>query len=150
MQLFKSVEESQFKADFVILEGYIKFSGELLRLSLLAMGGFGTLFLIRVKGEIGQELLDKPVLFLVSMIFFALCSGACLFHRYYASDSMSWYISWLRAVNEGNSKKADYEHQGLKKLFRQSGYALIVSQFLFGGGVLLFMIALGDLMMKMM
>lgn len=150
MQLFKSVDESQFKADFVILEGYIKFSGELLRLSLLAMGGFGTLFLIRVKGEIGRELLDQPVFFLVSMIFFALCSGACLFHRYYASDSMSWYISWLRAVNEGNSEKADYEHKGLKKLFRLSGYALIVSQFLFGGGVLLFMIALGFLMMKIM
>jgi len=51
MPNLKEIEENQYKVDFEISKGYIDFSSELLRLSLLAMGGFGALVLIKIKGE---------------------------------------------------------------------------------------------------
>ncbi len=153
MDHLKGVDETQFKADFVILEGYIKFSGELLRLSLLALGGFGTLLLIRLKNETGAEFLkhsDFLIVSLISMICFAFCSVACLFHRYHASDSMSWYISWLRAEKENKKEKASTEYRGLKKSFKRSGLALIISQIFFVFGVLFFIIAITLLIKKVM
>ena len=49
MPNLKEIEENQYKVDFEISKGYIDFSSELLRLSLLAMGGFGALVLIKIK-----------------------------------------------------------------------------------------------------
>jgi hypothetical protein len=95
MPNLKEIDESQYKVDFEILKGYIDFSSVLLRLSLLAMGSFGALILIKSKGEAKDTLpqfLQQPALFIIAMGLFALCSGATLFHRYFASDSMSWYI----------------------------------------------------------
>jgi hypothetical protein len=51
MAKLKEIDESQYKVDFDILNGYINFSSELLRLSLFAMGGFGALVLIKIKGK---------------------------------------------------------------------------------------------------
>ena len=120
MDSLNEIDESQYKADFMIAEGYIKFSSELLRLSLLAMGGFGALVLIKFKGENKGQLLSEPKYFLLSMIFFGLCAGASLFHRYYASDTMSWYISWLRAVKKNEPAKATREQAGLRRLLKRS------------------------------
>lgn len=149
MNNLNEIDESQYKADFMISEGYIKFSSELLRLSLLAMGGFGALVLIRFKGEGSRQFLSEPKFFLISMMFFALCSAASLFHRYYASDTMSWYIGWLRAERKNDNAKATKERQGLHRLLRRSEISLILSECLFGGGVLFFIIAIFDLFSKM-
>jgi len=144
MNNLNELEESQYKADFMITDGYIKFSSELLRLSLIAMGGFGTLLLIRLKDPNGQ-LLEDPKLFLISMVFFALCSAAALFHRFYASDTMSWYVSWLRADKENKTEKAERERKGLRRFLKRSEYSLIASEWLFGGGVLFFILAILNL-----
>ena len=37
--------------DFEIMDRYINFSAELLRISLLAIGGFGAIMLIKLKNE---------------------------------------------------------------------------------------------------
>lgn len=151
MTNLNELDESQFKADFMIFEGYIKFSSELLRLSLLAMGGFGALVLIKLKGEDNGQLqfFKEPSFFMVSMLFFALCSAASLFHRYYASDTMSWYISWLRAEKEHKDEKSKKKREGFYKFLKRSEISLITSQYLFGGGVLFFIIALFDLFLKL-
>lgn len=137
------IDESQYKADFMICDGYIKFSSELLRLSLLAMGGFGALVLARLKGD-GANFLERPGFFLTSMAFFALCAGISLFHRFYASDSMSWYVSLLRAEKNGDQIKVEKEKKGLYKFLRRSEISLIISEWLFGAGVLFFIIAIFD------
>jgi hypothetical protein len=41
MSKLNEIKENQYKVDFEISKGYINFSSELLRLSLLSMGGFG-------------------------------------------------------------------------------------------------------------
>jgi hypothetical protein len=76
------------------------------------------------------------------MFLFVLCAAATLFHRYYASDCMSWYIAWLRAENEGKAEEAKNERKGFHKMLWLSKWSLIFSEFLFGGGVLFFMIAI--------
>jgi hypothetical protein len=143
MAKLKEIDESQYKVDFDILNGYINFSSELLRLSLFAMGGFGALVLIKIKGE--EKLpgfLHQPIFFLFSMLFFALCAGAALFHRYFASDSMSWYIAWLRADAAGNTEAAISERKGFHRMLKFSAWALISAEILFGVGVLFFIIAM--------
>lgn len=142
-----SLDENKFKADFQISTGYINFSSELLRLSLLAVGGFGALVLIRVKGESGEKgFLAEPGLFVISMLFFALCVGASLFHRYFATDCMSWYIAWLRAEEKEDTEKAKKEKTGLHRLLRLSAVALIATEIFFAIGVLTFMIAVWKLL----
>lgn len=136
------IDETQYSADFRICEGYISFSSELLRLSLLAMGGFGTLVLIKFDKDTPPEFLDKPILFLLSMTFFTLCAGAALFHRFYASEAMSWYIAWLRAKKSNNPQKAAKESTGFIKFLKYSSVSLIVSEWLFGAGVLFFLAAI--------
>ena len=140
MDKLNAIDEAQYKADFMISEGYIKFSGELLRISLVAMGGFGALVLFKFDKGAPADFLKDPTWFLVSMAFFALCSAAALFHRFYASDCMSWYIGWLRASNSGNEEKATKERAGLRRLLKLSNISLIVSEWLFGGGVLFFIV----------
>ncbi|WP_207494499.1 hypothetical protein [Aridibaculum aurantiacum] len=116
MSTLNQIDDSQYKADFDIAKGYIDFSSELLRLSLLAMGGFGTLALVRFQGDGNTpHFLQNPKMFLVSMAFFALCAGATLSHRYFASDFMAWYIAWLRADAAGNMEKAEKEKAGVER-----------------------------------
>jgi hypothetical protein len=149
MPNLKEIEENQYKVDFEISKGYIDFSSELLRLSLLAMGGFGALVLIKIKGENHRdmpEFLVHPSIFIVSMILFTLCAGTTLFHRYYASDCLSWYIAWLRADKEGRGEDAKRERKGFHKMLWLSKWSLILSEFLFGGGVLFFIVAIFKLL----
>lgn len=141
------IDENKYKSDFQISESYIKFSSELLRISLLAMGGFGTLVLYQFKqGDQDLKYLHEPTLFLISMILFGICAAMTLAHRFFATDSMSWYISWLRANVSGDAVKAKKERKGLYKSLRLSKYALILAEILFGGAVIFFMGAIYELL----
>ena len=105
MEQSNSVDESKYKADFMISENYIKFSSELLRLSLLVIGGFGTLLLTKIKEKECMDIFSQPIFFIIALICFVICSSASLCHRYYATDTMSWYISALRAENKNDKIK---------------------------------------------
>lgn len=141
MDKTKEVDESKFKADFLIMDNYIKFSGELLRLSLLAIGGFGTLIMLKIKNEGGVEIFLEPLFPILSLAFFVLAAAGSLFHRYFATDTMSWYISLLRAENKNDSVKMKKERKGLHRIFGFSRISLIVCEVSFGLGVALFFIA---------
>lgn len=151
MSKLKELDESQYKVDFDISKGYIDFSSELLRLSLLAMGSFGALVFIKIKSEAKATdpyFLQHTALFLISMGFFAFCAVATLFNRYFASDCPSWYISWLRALNKGKTDAAIRERKGFHNMLFLSKWALILSELLFGGGVLFFMTAIFKLLLN--
>jgi len=142
------LDENKYKVDFEISNGYINFSAELLRLSLLAMGGFGGLILTKFEGDgTAHGFLANPILFLISMTFFSLCAGATLFHRYFASDCMSWYVAWLRADSLGNTEKAQKEKKGFYRMLRLSKIALITAECLFGAAVLFFIVAIYQLIL---
>src|SRR5688572_26715800 len=89
MGKIKPLNEALYKPDFEIRNSYIDFSSELLRLSLIAMGGFGALVLAKIENgqkNIIIDLLTDPGFLLASMILFTMCVASTLFHRYYASD----------------------------------------------------------------
>jgi hypothetical protein len=109
------IEEMNYKPNFIISDNYIKFSGELLRLSLLLVGGFGTITLIKIKGEDNLEIFLHPTLFILALICFVLCIGASLCHRYYETDTMSWYISFLRVRKINDTPNMKKEKLGFKK-----------------------------------
>jgi len=134
-----SISEDLYKVDFEISKSYIDFSSELLRISLTAMGAIGSLLLLTLEKETILEI-NYPTI-LAAMTFFALSSGASLFHRFFASDFLSWYISYLREVNKGNIQRAEKEKIGYSKSLRNSRWALIINEFLFGFGVLFFIVA---------
>ncbi|MBK8808289.1 MAG: hypothetical protein IPO21_17350 [Bacteroidales bacterium] len=136
------IDESRYKADFMISENYIKFSSELLRLSLLAIGGFATLILTKIKDESCVNAFPQPIFFVAALISFVVCSAAALCHRYYATDAMSWYISLLRAESKDDKLKIEKERIGLHKILRFSRLSLIACEVSFGIGVILFFLAI--------
>ena len=137
-----TLNESDYKPDFEILDRYLNFASELSRISLLAIGGFGAILLIKLKGENPNAGKENLHFLFISMCFFALCSGFSLFHRFFASDSMSWYISHLRAKSDGDEAQAKHEHIGLHKMLRRSSIFLILTEFTFGVAVCLFAIGI--------
>lgn len=130
--------ETDYKPDFEILDRYLTFSSELLRISLLAIGGFGSIVLIKLKDEKDHAPLHHFQFLFISICFFALCAALSLFHRFYASDSMSWYVSYLRAKASGNEEKANRERKEMHKALRYANRFLIFTEYIFGIAVLLF------------
>lgn len=131
-----SIDEADYKADQQICDRYIGFSSELLRLSLIAIGGYGALVTLFLK--------DKPEYLpalksswglIISMILFCLCSGTTLVHRFFASDAMACYIRLLRLIARNDNGEQQKEKKELMKRLVISTRALIVAEFLFGFGV---------------
>jgi hypothetical protein len=79
--------------------------------------------LIKIKGETEKSFpnfLQDPKFFFISIALFAMCAGSALFHRYFASDCMSWYIAWLRAEAANEKVKANQERTGFYKMLKLS------------------------------
>jgi hypothetical protein len=133
------VPETNYKADSQICDRYISFSSELLRLSLIAIGGYGTLVTIFLKDR-GPQLTAFRCSWglLVSVVLFSACAGATLIHRFYASDSMAWYLGYLRARINNNSDKEKAEKSGFYKTLNISRWALIAAECLFAAAVIFF------------
>ena len=114
LNFMNDIKDCDYKPDFEILDRYINFSSELLRLSLLGISGFGTLLLLKYSKDIKLELNESTkVLLFLSVILWSLSSGFALAHRFFASDSMAYHIAYLRK-NEIEQKI------GRKKLLKLS------------------------------
>lgn len=137
-----SIDESIYKPDFEILDRYIQFSSELLRISLVAMARYGTLIITYIKNIKDLQTIT------ISMLFFALCSATTLFHRFFASDSMSWYISSIRKSQKGDIEGYKEEKSGMMRLLKYSRISLIISEILFGIAVIIFIIGLFQFIYK--
>jgi hypothetical protein len=145
MSKIKSVDKDQYEVDFDIAKGYIDFSSEILRLSLFALGGIGTLILKIKSGEekfLHNYLTNHSYIIMASLVLFLLAAAATLFHRYYASDWKSWYICYLRAKNEAREAEAEDEKTGYRKILKLAKWSLIFSEFFFGGGIVFFIISI--------
>jgi hypothetical protein len=125
------MQEPDYKPDFEILDRYINFSSELLRLSLLGISGFGALVLFGKDKHAELLTYDVSVTLFISVIFFTISAALALSHRFYATDSMSYHISYLR-------KKNPAEKQGRNRRLKISEWLLITAEFAFGIGVLFF------------
>lgn len=136
----ETINDCDYKPDFELADKYISFSAELLRLSLLAITGIGTLIMysLKEKPEIQLTSYDKSWLF-ITLLFFAFASGGALAHRFWASDSLAYHIAYLRT-------KAPQEKGGRRFCLKLSGYLLIITELLFGVAIIAFVITILQLL----
>ena len=95
--------------DFKVLDGFVAFSAEIVRLALLSPAVFT--FLIALSGE--ETTLKNFVKIvcpgrswlIAALVFMALAVSLGLMHRYVATDFMSTYIEKKR---EGKNMKGDW------------------------------------------
>jgi hypothetical protein len=140
------LNEMDYQPDFEIADKYINFSSELLRLSLLAITGIGALMMYSFDKESNLHLtmLDK-YLFFLTLFFFALASGTALGHRFWASDSLSYHIAYLRKKTQEEKQK---EKVGRRLCLKRSANFLIYTEFLFGFAIIIFVVTIFQLLMK--
>jgi hypothetical protein len=97
------IPPESLKPDQDLLDRYIKFSEELLRLSLLAIGAVGFLvtnFVLKASPEQpGTEalaLLRVKLALSAALAFFLVACAAALLHRYFATDGFACHVAGLR------------------------------------------------------
>lgn len=108
-----SLPEDSYAADFAVLDRYLKFSEELLRLALVGIGGIGFWASRFAFGEPGsgwatpaQTLtLDTRWFLAGSLLFLALSALGALGARFYATDSATHFIRGLRLTERQESSK---------------------------------------------
>ncbi len=117
------VGEERYRADFEILDRYQNFSAELLRLSLLALAGYGFLmsdvvFGVRKNAETGDLLFlpafhERAGLLVSGAVLLGLCALTSLAHRYFSTDCMSHHIRRVRLIKR-NLTEEDVRKQGVR------------------------------------
>lgn len=132
------IPEDSYKPDLSLLDRYQSYSGELLRISLLGLAGYG--FLIKdvvmanhdtiTRYEAGLRGAAWPLI--TGCIFLGLSAAFALAHRGLSSDAMSYLVLFLRATDDGypnarSAEKAKCERKWLVRLLKLSGYSLILS-----------------------
>jgi len=131
--------EDSFKADAKACDRYISFSSELLRLSLIGIGAYGTLatYFFEHHDDHFAAFKCSRALF-ASAVIFALCTGATLVHRFWASESMTCYVAYLRAIVRKEAEKRKHQDSEFHKALGYATMALIIAEFLFALAVATF------------
>jgi ATP/ADP translocase len=129
------LNEMDYKPDFDILDRYINFSSELLRLSLLGISGFGALILYGNKENRMILNHETTTALFLAVIFLSIAAGFALAHRFFATDSMSYHVCYLR-------KNEQAEREGRNKRLKISGNMLIASEYSFAVGMILFAVGI--------
>ena len=89
------IPKEPFDQDYKLADGYIAYSGELLRLSLLALTGIVTLCL-KLQTKTGDKLAPIIWSFFVPLTAFMISAAAALAHRFVAIDSIAFHLESLR------------------------------------------------------
>jgi hypothetical protein len=127
-----SVDRDAYEADLAIVDRYQAFSAELLRLSLLAITGYG--FLISNIDLHAPTTADDRVLLhpwtvlalIVGAVAFGLSAATALGHRYFATDCITHFVRRLRLTKRaGNLLDDDGERQALLRAIRQEQQSLV-------------------------
>ena len=80
-----SINKDALDQDWKIADGYIAYSSELLRISLLAISGMAAIYLK-----------DRGTFFTLPFIALVISAALALLHRFTAIDSMAYHVSSLR------------------------------------------------------
>jgi len=133
------LSEEAFKADFELTNLYQAFSGELVRLALLGIAGYG--FLISKLGATGKLYSSRAFdidsseryswMLGVGVVCLGLSTAAALAHRFFSTDCLSHQITILRLLKrsaspnwteeerridvERLSRERDEQHKDLKR-----------------------------------
>jgi hypothetical protein len=99
------VPEDHYKVDLAVLDRYQAFSGELLRLALLGIAGYGflisnTLFKGDAHGKypLMIEMAKNREFLLAGIIALAFSAASALIHRFYSTDCLTHFVRRLRLL----------------------------------------------------
>ncbi|MCK4787499.1 MAG: hypothetical protein KAV87_27320 [Desulfobacteraceae bacterium] len=117
--IYSDLDETKYKGELEVLDRFLSFSAELLRLSLLgiAVVGFFYKFVIPKFGLTTAN----TTLIILCVMSFAISSLLALTCRYLAADAFRFYIYGLRI----NPKSEDEAISSLKKRNRRLRFCLI-------------------------
>ncbi len=93
-------DDQDFSNDVEIAEGYKKFSGELLRVSLLAITGCAVLWLKLKTADDSQRLQIEWAWLDWSFACFCLAAACALVHLYFANDSLALELERRRRIEQ--------------------------------------------------
>jgi hypothetical protein len=108
-----SLPSGTFEHDVAVSDRYQKFSSELLRLSIAAIGAIGFLVLNNVFSQGGRDQFNwlvKNTTFgfwlFISLFCFVLAAAFALLHFYFGADGKAYHLKYLRLENSlGDASK---------------------------------------------
>jgi hypothetical protein len=133
------LKEFDYKPDLEVSDRYVNYSSEILRLSLLGIGGFGTFLLLQYDNTGFQMGLATKILMLISVLFWAVSACLSLAHRYFSSDTLACHINYHRLVDDDRKKKEKEQRRWLLKLCTK---LIVWNAISFGLGILIFSMAM--------
>jgi hypothetical protein len=142
------LKERTVEHDFFVLDRFIGFSTELLRLSLLGISAvaFWLSKAMFSEGDGAPAMIpgDAKLLIVLALFAFVISSAFALMHRYAAADSVSWHLQAMRRYERGYAfegkgeskdvKVADAERAKRFAQFKRSSRSLLVSATALGIG----------------
>ncbi len=150
------VNNEALQHDWKVCDGYIAYSAELLRISLLAITGLAALCL-KVHEKNTNPITMPVSVFRNAFIALIIAAGLSLAHRYLANDAMAFHIEGLRRrirnrpgqTKNGRKIKSDAtlaERQELFRnwIFRISNWVLIAAALCLIAGVALAGVSMGN------
>jgi len=125
------IDDRRFKPDMDLLDRYVAYSAELLRLALLGMAGYGFLlkeaFSASGAGALSASLHKTRWSLIVGIISLGISAAIALQHRIYATDVVACIIANLRYRVQKNQPKANEEAQELRLKLKLSALFLPLS-----------------------
>jgi hypothetical protein len=115
------VKEDRYKVDLAVLERYQAFSGEVLRLALLGIAGYGFLIanVVFKTDKSGNYTFFSPfvenkILLLLGVIALAASTAAALSHRFYSTDCLTHFVRRLRLTQMLEAKPDSPDAESMK------------------------------------
>lgn len=104
------VSEDLYKVDMHVVDRYLAFSGELMRMASLGLAAYGFLISdllakgssIRGVGTFTVALADSRYLLAIGAVSFGVSVATALAHRYYATECLTHFVRGLR-LDDGNA-----------------------------------------------
>jgi hypothetical protein len=150
----QKVDRDGFELDTMVADNYLKYSGELLRLALLAITGWSILWLKIVLP--GGERTEASPLTLLAMgttfVLLATSAAAAVFQRYTSAHALTHHLDILRcrarqrpavAGRESDRERAKRLEKRRNRLFKWSGHLLAIAAWGLILGIVGFGIAVG-------
>ncbi len=127
--------ETAYKHHFDLLDRYQAFSGEVLRLSLASIAGFG--FFLSIEKGVGSTIADHmrsspwPHGFIIAGLgALVLAAATALTHRYVSSDAMYYVLVGVMREQTASEKRSQH------LMLKASEYAILVAPAALGLGVI--------------
>lgn len=131
-----ALREDLFKADMDLADRYQRFSETVLTLSLAGVAVYGFVFdRLSAHIELPNDHLRNGIG--ASLLMFGVAAAFAAGHRYLSSDSMAWYLAWLRfsaaadkssgARREAYAHRATTERRGYRTRLRNAKVCLSVA-----------------------